>query len=213
MEDKEIFEKIYEKPGAVWTSEKAPRELIELIEKKIIKPCKVIDIGCGEGFYSIYLASKGFDVLGIDLSEKAIEYAKENASRKGVNVRFIAMDISDLKQLDEKFDFVFEWAIMHHIPLKKRETYVKNITNLLTKKGSYVSVSFNLRNPYFGQQGKRVRVIPPGSQMPAGSKLYFSSLLDMENLFKSYFKIIESKRIFMQVGRKQIGNYLLMERS
>jgi 2-polyprenyl-3-methyl-5-hydroxy-6-metoxy-1,4-benzoquinol methylase len=106
--EKEIFEKIYEKPGAVWTRILPPKELAELIENQKIKPCKTLDIGCGEGYYSIYLASKGFKVLGIDFSERAIKYAKENAKKQKVNVRFLIMDVFELEKLKEKFDFVLE---------------------------------------------------------------------------------------------------------
>ena len=101
MDVKEDFEKAYEKPGmAVWTNKEPLKELVELVESGKVKPCKVIDIGCGEGYYSIYLAKKGFDVLGIDISEKAIEYAKQNAKQAGVNIRFIAMDLFDLPKLN-----------------------------------------------------------------------------------------------------------------
>ena len=78
MNDKEMFDRIYEH-GAIWTEENPPKELIELIETEKIKSCKVLDIGCGEGFYSIYLASKGFDVTGVDISEIATNKARENA--------------------------------------------------------------------------------------------------------------------------------------
>ena len=107
QEDKDIFEAIYRKPGAGWTITEPPAELAELIERAEIKPCKAIDIGCGEGFYSIYLASKGFDVLGIDLSERAIQYAKENADRYEMTIRFVAMDLNNLEQLNENIDFIF----------------------------------------------------------------------------------------------------------
>ena len=56
---KETFEKIYEKPKeVVWTKTEPPKKLRELIENKTILPCKAIDIACGEGNYSLYLASK-----------------------------------------------------------------------------------------------------------------------------------------------------------
>jgi len=86
--DKEIFEKIYEE-GAVWTESEPPKELVELVESGKIKSCRVLDVGCGEGFYAIYLASKGFDVMGIDISENAIRLAKENAAKQGVKIKFI----------------------------------------------------------------------------------------------------------------------------
>ena len=125
MNDKEIFEKAYEKPGeAIWTHENPPKSLKRLVETGQIKPCKVLDIGCGEGFYSIYLASKGFDVLGIDISENAIKYAKENAEKAGVKIRFKVMDLKDLSELNEKFDFVLEWAILHGISFEQRPKHI-----------------------------------------------------------------------------------------
>ena len=102
--DKEIFEKAYENIGAVWTETRPPEELVKLIESGRLKPCKVIDVGCGEGFYSTYLASKGFEVVGIDLSERAIEHAKQNSRKQELKIKFMAMDVSDLGKLDEKFD-------------------------------------------------------------------------------------------------------------
>jgi len=78
--DKEIFEKIYKK-RAVWTESEPPKELVESIETGKIKPCRVLDVGCGEGFYAIYLASKGFDVTGIDISRNAIKLARAKSPR------------------------------------------------------------------------------------------------------------------------------------
>lgn len=207
--DKEIFEKIYEKPGAIWTRTNPPQELIELVESGKIKPCKAIDIGCGEGFYSIYLALKGFDILGIDLSEKAIQYAKENAASLGVNARFIAMDIVNLEQLKEKFDFVFEWGVMHHIMPPQRQKYVEYVNKLLSQDGKYLSVCFNEKSPEFGGSGKGYR------ETSIGTRIYYSSQNELRELFKPHFHIIETKIITM-VGRKKenthIGNYFFIEK-
>jgi len=207
-QSKEIFEKIYEKPGAVWTRAKPQQELIELVEKGKIKPCKVIDIGCGEGFYSIYLALKGFDVLGIDLSERAIQYAKENAANRKADVRFLVIDITNLDQLKEKFDFVLEWGVIHHIMPPQREKYIKDIAGLLNKDGKYLSVCFNEQSPEFGGLGKKYR------ESPLGTKIYYSSQDELKELFKPYFCVIEAKIITMTGGKRQdhIGNYFLMER-
>ncbi len=208
--DKEIFEKIYEK-GAVWTELNPPKELVDLIESRKIKSCKVLDIGCGEGFYAIYLASKGFDVTGIDISENAIRLAKSNAIKQGVKIRFISMDVVDLDKIVDKFDFIFEWAILHHIKFEQRKKYVENIKYILNKKGKYLSICFNNENSDFGMKGKRLRIIPEGAKMSVGVKLYYSSLEDMKQLFKPYFHIIEAKLIKMTAGGKEhIGNYFFM---
>jgi len=199
---KEIFEEIYEKTEDPWTKTQPPEELIKLVESGKIKPCKTIDIGCGRGFYSAYLASKGFDVTGIDFSEKAIQYANE----QGVNVKFIAMDVADLSKLREKFDFVLEWGVLHHIMPPQRQKYVKDVANLLNKGGKYLSLCFNEQSSGFGGGKYRTSLL--------STKIYFSSQSELRELFEPYFHIIEAKIITMGGGKGQshIGNYFFMEK-
>lgn len=64
---KNKMEKIYREtpPEEIpWNVETPPKELVQLIERGKVKPCKAIDLGCGAGNYAIYIASKGFDVTG-----------------------------------------------------------------------------------------------------------------------------------------------------
>lgn len=207
--EKEIFEKIYEKPGAVWTRTEPTPELKELVETGKIKPCKAIDIGCGEGFYSIYLASEGFDVTGIDFSEKAIQYAKENAKKQGVNVRFIAMDLKNLDELKEKFNFVLELGVMHHVMLEQRQKHVENVNKLLSPGGNYLSVCFNIESPDFGGKREKLR------KSPLGTIVYYSSQEELKQLFEQHFKILETKIVEMRGGKNSIphiGNYFFMKK-
>ncbi len=212
MNDKEALEKVYEK-RAVWTETEPPKELVEIVETKKINPCKALDIGCGEGFYSIYLAKKGFDVTGIDLSENAVRSAKQNAKKENVKIKFIAMDTSELSKLNKKFDFILEWALLHHIVPKKRKKYAKDVEKILNKGGKYLSICFNNQNSDFGAEGKNLRTIPKGAAMPEGTKLYYSSLEEVKELFKEHFQIIETKLIKISTGSKpHIVNYLFMEK-
>lgn len=218
MNDKEALEKVYENPPAVWTSQGPPKELVELIENKIVKPCKVLDIGCGEGYYSIYLAKNGFNVTGIDLSENAIKLAKKNAEKEDVKIKFTSMDVNDLEKLNEKFDFILEWAILHHISHEKRKKYLENLNKLLSKRGKYLSVSFNIkdRKSDMGKKSKEVtgeQLRPEGVSRPVGATLYFSSLEELKELFIPYFKIIKSKTYKkLGIGGDNTWNYLFMEK-
>jgi len=215
MDDKEAFEKVYEKPGwAVWSHEEPPEELVELVGSKKITPCKVLDIGCGEGFYSIYLAKKGFDVTGIDLSENAVKYAEANAEKAGVKINFKAMDIVNLSEIKEKFDFVLEWAIMHHLKPETREKYVLDVKTLLNKGGKYFSISFSDKDKKFGGPGKGARIIPQGSRSAVGMKLWFMPLEELKELFSVHFKLIDSREYEKMgpEGRVSTWNYLFMEK-
>jgi len=210
--DKEIFEKIYAQ-GGVWTEFKPPKELVELVDTGKIKPCKVLDVGCGEGFYAIYLASKGFDVMGIDISENAIKLAKRNAEKQGAEIRFMAIDIIEINKIKDRFDFILEWALLHHIVPEQRPKYIKDIKRILNKGGKYLSISFNNQNPDFNAKGKNLRIVPENAKMPAGTKLYYLSFEEIKKLFEPNFSIIESKLINMTAGKKEhIGNYFLMEK-
>ena len=65
----------------------------------------VLDIGCGMGQHAMQYAKSGAaSVLGIDISEKMLTYAKENNSAE--NIRYRRLAFEDLNQLDEKFDVI-----------------------------------------------------------------------------------------------------------
>ena len=68
-----------------------------------VKGKTVLDAGCGPGHYSILLAKNGADVTSIDISEKMIEIAKNNAKEAASKVRFLVGDIQDLS-IDRSID-------------------------------------------------------------------------------------------------------------
>ena len=94
-----------------WNIETPPDVLVDLVESGKVKPCKAIDLGCGTGNYSIYLASVGFDVTGIDNSPTAIKIAQENAKKKGIKCNFLVANVlGNLNEVNCKFEFAFDWG-------------------------------------------------------------------------------------------------------
>ena len=67
---------------------------------------RILDVGCGPGFFSIVLAKMGHDVTGIDYNDTMIETASNNCSSLGLHAEFIQMDAHDLKFEDGTFDMV-----------------------------------------------------------------------------------------------------------
>ena len=62
-----------------------------------LPPGRALDLGCGEGADSVWLAERGWNVVAVDISETALGRAREAASSRGVSdrIEFVALDLSD----------------------------------------------------------------------------------------------------------------------
>ena len=196
------YENIYKvRDIGPWTSEEPPKQLVDLIEKGIIKPCRALDVGCGEGFYSKFLAEKGFEVTGIDFSKLAIAKAKLNAPE--VDFKVIDAVKDNLTRLG-KYDFCLEWSIMHCIPPEQRKQYVAKIADRMNPKGLLLSTSFNYMAEKHGKPKQRKR------NTSGSTTLWFSSLNEMKKLFKSHYNIIEANT--QKILGNHLTNYLLLKK-
>jgi len=168
-----------------WNSETPPAALVELVGRGRVRPCRAVDLGCGAGNYAIWLARQGFDVTGIDSSPTAIRIAREKAAGAGVSCRFVVADLlGDLHEIDGKFDFGYDWELLHHIMPEDRGKYTRNVHSLLNPGATYFSVCFSEEDPQFGGKGK-IRTTP------IRTVLYFSSEDEIRDLFSPYFAIRE----------------------
>ena len=91
-------------------------ELIRNFPKAEGRTLKVLDIGTGPGFYSIILASRGYDVTAVDLSEGMIEQAKHNAGSLAEKIRFFKMDAQELSFPDNEFDVIVTRNLTWNLP-------------------------------------------------------------------------------------------------
>jgi SAM-dependent methyltransferase len=195
-------------PEAIpWNIETPPKTLVELVESEKIKPCKAIDLGCGAGHYAIYLAGRGFDITGIDISPTAIKIAREKAEKENAKCIFIVADVlGSLDEVKDTFDFAYDWSLLHHVYPEHRKKYIENVNRILNSGGKYLSVCFSEKDPQFGGSGKYRKT-------PLGTILYFSSEEELRELFSACFKIIELKTI--QIEGKfspHLADYAFMEK-
>lgn len=168
-----------------WNLTEPPEILVDAVESGKIKPCQAVDLGCGAGNYSVWLARRGFDVTGLDISEKAISYAEELADKNGVECHFEAIDLlGDLEKYHSTFDFAFDWELLHHIFPEDRERYLDNVRRILRSGGLYLSICFSEADPDFGGEGKtrKTRI---------GTVLYFSSEDELRELYGPRFQILD----------------------
>ena len=202
------YEKIYREFGKnlPWCLEGVPKFFKSLIESKWVKPCKTLDMGCGIGDYANYLALNGFEVLAVDISETAIDLAKKKYTSTK-NLQFKIYDIFKLKDVKEKYDFVYEISILHNIEPKKRAEYIKNICSVLNKGGKLLVCSFSKDDLLF--QGKESLYFPD-----LDNTVYPLSEKELRDLFQEHFKIKRLEKVYFgREGQRQKERWLcLMEK-
>ncbi len=147
-EDYEGWDEAYSHPLSElpWELGRPRPQLVEIIERRLITPGKALDICCGAGTNTVYLASKGFEVTGIDISPKAVEIAKEKARKANMKIRFEVGNVIHIPFEDREFDFVFDMGCFHHIMVEDREPYISGVYRVLKPGGVYQLTCFSYKN-------------------------------------------------------------------
>lgn len=105
-------------------------------QKYKIEDRHILDLGCGTGRNANYLAEKGNSVIGIEISNTALEIAKIRAKELGVNVDYRLSDIGVPYDIDdESMDIVIDVTSSNSLNEKGREIYLKEVHRVLKKEG------------------------------------------------------------------------------
>jgi 2-polyprenyl-3-methyl-5-hydroxy-6-metoxy-1,4-benzoquinol methylase len=144
------FEKEYQQKKASnengWQNEAGDKEFInwlrELLSEIPPKGNHVLDIGCGAGNISVWLASLGFNVTGIDISSTAIHWAGERLKSLNLSGELICMDFSKKVNFEKNiYDFVIDGLCLHCIIGKDRANFLSNIGQTLKSNGLFYCVT------------------------------------------------------------------------
>jgi len=129
---------------------KPDENLVSYLEKKMIRPNKVLELGCGAGRNAIYLAKQGCSVVGVDLSDKALQWAQKRVDEANVSVELNRANIFELNLQEESFDFIYDSGCFHHIAPHRRVTYIEMIHKLLKPNGYFALCTFEEHGVYGG---------------------------------------------------------------
>lgn len=100
---------------------------------------RVLDAGCGSGKYSIPFKMRGFDVVGIDVSPKALKMAHESSKNRDLDIDFLAADICRIPFLDSSFDIVWCFGVLQHLLLMERTAAIHEFHRVL-RNGGYLFI-------------------------------------------------------------------------
>jgi cyclopropane fatty-acyl-phospholipid synthase-like methyltransferase len=136
-------------PNEVSWTQKYPKTAMNYLENlNLSKTANIIDIGGGDSNLVDVLLEKGFqNIWVLDISEFALERAKQRLGDKADLVHWIVADITDFKP-DVKFDFWHDRAVFHFLTgeasIDKYKTIIENAVN---KEGNFLLGTFSEKGP------------------------------------------------------------------
>jgi SAM-dependent methyltransferase len=124
---------------------KPDENLVTYIDRGLIRPGRVLDLGCGPGRNALYLASLGFDVTAVDLSPVAITWAEDRARETGATVRFRCADAFATAETDPvaSYDLIYDSGCFHHLPPHRRISYLALVDRVLAPGGHLALACFD----------------------------------------------------------------------
>lgn len=113
--------------------------LVEILHNYQIK--SALELGCGEGRNSVYMAKNNLTVSAVDLSDKAVNNAKIFANENNVNINFKCGNVFDI-QFKNQFDFIYDSGMFHHLAPHRRLSYLDLLNKYLKDRGYFALCCF-----------------------------------------------------------------------
>lgn len=131
----------YAEDDLPWDSGEPDVHLAEVMETHGIAPGKALEVGCGTGTNSIWLARQGFDVTATDVSTVAIQRAEAKAADAGVDCRFVTGDFLADPVPGESYGFVYDRGVFHLFDdARHRARFAARAAEILAPHGLWFSL-------------------------------------------------------------------------
>jgi SAM-dependent methyltransferase len=127
-----------------WHSDKPARFLVEAVSRRE-EPGRALDLGCGTGVFSVYLAKHGYEVTGLDFIPKALEMAAKRAQADNVEVNWVMADLLRW-QVADRFDLILDSGCLHTIATRNMARYKQQLLSWMTPRADFILAHWGKRH-------------------------------------------------------------------
>ena len=120
---------------------------VELVRAGELNIGGVLDVGCGTGENALYLAEKGFSVVGVDLATRAIDAAKAKSTERKLKVDFRIANALSLEFKNDYFDNAIDSGLFHTFNDSNRVDFAIEIARVIKTGGKYFMLCFSDKEP------------------------------------------------------------------
>lgn len=131
-----------------WDTGQPEPLLVEFVTSGVVTPSPTLEIGAGTGTNAIWMAERGFDVLGVDVSPLAVERAHAKIEGRALRCRFAAWDFLAAPPPDGPFQFVFDRGCFHVFDEPdERQRFAAQVAAALAPGGLWLSLIGSTEGP------------------------------------------------------------------
>jgi SAM-dependent methyltransferase len=142
----------YRRGALPWDTGETPPEVKAFVAGAT--PGRALDLGCGTGTNVLYLADYGWQIVGVDFVEQAVEQARRKAAGRD-GVTFFQGDVTHLEQLPlyGPFDYLLDIGCLHSLTEEGQQRYAVQLARLARPGGCYMLYASQPRPSSTGQIG------------------------------------------------------------
>ncbi|MFQ5634763.1 MAG: class I SAM-dependent methyltransferase [Gammaproteobacteria bacterium] len=129
-----------------WAHDEPTLFLAEICHRRT--PGTALDIGCGAGTDSVYLAQQGWDVTSLDFMPRALDFTQQRAAAAGVDVTPVEADITTWDP-PVTYDLVLDHGLLHNMDPVRYPAYRQRVVNAIADDGDFVLLHWH---PLFPDQ-------------------------------------------------------------
>ena len=144
------WEDRYRSGDSPWDTGVVPPEVVSLVSSGQLASGWALDLGCGSGLSSRYLAAHGFRVAGVDLAQSALARARRAAEKAALPAYFCRADVSDLRFLAVQAAFALDVGCFHAVSPDRQRTYVDSLAARLLPGAYFLLYAFRAAARRYG---------------------------------------------------------------